>query len=308
MPQNVLIIPAYPEKSIKKVGIYCRVSSSKRDQLNSLTTQITALVREVARISQWELTDIFIDIAFAKTGATRREFDRMIAACESKEISMVLTKSISRFGRDTLETLEALRKIKAAGAKIIFVKEQVDTNDFDAENLIAIMEAFEQAENEGRSLNIRAGLGFAAQTGSSGLYDRKVYGYTKDEDGKLIIEPEQAHVVRSIFRWYLKGNSILGITRILQEKGILSPSGKEKWNKRTIETILSNDKYIGRVTINDSLNQGGKYRLTEHHPPIITEDVFYAAQEEKRKRSNVEYDENGAHRSSKKYSSKRKKD
>lgn len=120
MAKRISYIPATKPFLVKNVGIYCRVSSNKKEQLNSLATQISALTSSVSKIEQWKLVDTFIDIASGKAGETRNEFDRMITACESKNISVIVTKSISRFGRDTVETMEAIQRIKAAGARIIF--------------------------------------------------------------------------------------------------------------------------------------------------------------------------------------------
>ena len=121
------------------------------------------------------------------------------------------------------------------------------------------------------------------------------------------METEQAKVVRDIFRWYLDGASVVGIIKKLSDAGVLSPTGKEKWNKRAIETMLANEKYTGTVTLLDSATQEYQYQMKECIPPIITESEFRAVQEERAKRSNVEVDENGiSQRKNKKYSSKKK--
>jgi hypothetical protein len=150
------------------------------------------------------------------------------------------------------------------------------------------------------------GLAMRAANGTSGLYKRKLYGYTKNKDGELVINDEQAKVVRDIFRWYLDGASVLGIIRKLSDAGIHSPAGKGTWSKRSIEKMLENEKYTGTVTLLDSATQEYKYQMKECHPPIITESEFRAVQEEKKKRSNIVTDDEGRHRSSRKYSSKKK--
>jgi hypothetical protein len=168
------------------------------------------------------------------------------------------------------------------------------------------MESFAQAENESRSENIRMGLAMKAANGTSGLYKRKLYGYAKNENGELVIDNEQAKVVRDIFRWFLDGASVLGIIKKLSDASIPSPTGKETWSKRSIEKMLENEKYTGTVTLLDSATQEYEYQIKESHPPIITESEFRAVQEEKKKRSNVVTDDSGTHRSNKKYSSKKK--
>ena len=307
MNSKIWYIPARNDRLEKKVGIYCRVSTAEKEQLYSLAEQISALTRAVANVSQWRLADVFIDIASAKGDIPRREFERLMKECEAHNISVVLTKSISRFGRDTVETLTAINNLKAVGVRIIFEQENLDTAEVDSDLMISVMESLAQAENESRSENIRMGLAIRAANGTSGLYKRKLYGYTKNINGELVIDEEQAKNVRDIFRWYLDGASVLGIIKKLYDAGILSPTGKEKWNKRTIETMLSNEKYTGTVTLLDSATQEYEYQMKECIPPIITENEFRAVQEEKKKRSNIVTDDEGTHRSSKKYSSKKKK-
>lgn len=306
MDSKIWYIPARNDRLEKKVGIYCRVSTNEKEQLYSLAAQISALTRAVANVIQWRLADVFIDIASAKGEIPRREFERLIRECEAHNISVVLTKSISRFGRDTIETLSAINRLRAAGVRIIFEQENLDTDEVDSNLMISVMESLAQAENESRSENIRMGLAMRAANGTSGLYKRKLYGYTKNKDGELVIDDEQAKVVRDIFRWYLDGASVLGIIQKLSEAGIPSPTGKEQWNKRAIETMLENEKYTGTVTLLDSATQKYEFKMKECHPPIITESEFRAVQEERQKRSNVVADENGTHRSNKKYSSKKK--
>ena len=307
MNSKIWYIPARNDRLEKKVGIYCRVSTAEKEQLYSLTEQISALTRAVANVSQWRLADVFIDIASAKGDIPRREFERLMKECEAHNISVVLTKSISRFGRDTVETLTAINKLNAAGVRVIFEQENLDTDEVDSDLMISVMESLAQAENESRSENIRMGLAMRAANGTSGLYKRKLYGYTKNINGELVIDEEQAKNVRDIFRWYLDGASVLGIIKKLYDVGILSPTGKEKWNKRTIETMLSNEKYTGTVTLLDSATQEYEYQMKECIPPIITESEFRTVQEEKKNRSNIVTDDEGTHRSSKKYSSKKKK-
>lgn len=307
MNSKIWYIPARNDRLEKKVGIYCRVSTAEKEQLYSLAEQISALTRAVANVNQWRLADVFIDIASAKGDIPRREFERLMKECEAHNISVVLTKSISRFGRDTVETLTAINKLKAAGVRVIFEQENLDTDEVDSDLMISVMESLAQAENESRSENIRMGLAMRAANGTSGLYKRKLYGYTKNINAELVIDEDQAKNAQDIFRWYLDGASVLGIIKKLYDAGILSPTGKEKWNKRTIETMLSNEKYTGTVTLLDSATQEYEYQMKECIPPIITENEFRAVQEEKKKRSNIVTDVEGTHRSSKKYSSKKKK-
>ena len=141
---------------------------------------------------KWLLVDVYIDIASSKTGSSRKEFTRMLQNCKSHDIEIVLTKSISRFGRDTVEILDALNQLKNLGVRVIFEQEVLDTADTDNDLMISIIESIAQAENESRSENIKWGIKQRAAQGTSKLYNRKCYGYYNDEDGNLVINEEEA--------------------------------------------------------------------------------------------------------------------
>ena len=208
MEKKVNYIPAARSLRQKKVGIYCRVSTNDMEQLNSLTNQISVLTRLVSTVDEWKLMDCYVDIASAKKKSLRVNFQRMLDDCKSKKLDIVIIKSVSRFGRDTVDTLQALKVMKECGVRVIFEQENLDTKDVESSLMISIIESLAQAENESRSDNIKWGIRQRAAQGISKLYDRKCYGYDHDEDGKLIINEEQAAVVRKIFNWYLGGLSI----------------------------------------------------------------------------------------------------
>ena len=290
------------------VGIYARVSTSHKAQIDSLAAQVSGLMRLAAAHRTWFVSDVFIDVASAKTGTTRSEFNRMIKECERGNIDIVLTKSLSCFRRDAKEGLEAIRKIRAAGKRIIFEKDKIDTEIVKNEILISIIEACDQPENDWRSENIRLGLKYRAENGTSGLYNRNCYGYKKDKSGMLIIDEEEARVVKRIYDWYLEGYSIGGIIDKLEEKKIKTSTGKERWSKRAIESILIREKYTGDMALEDSGGSENRYLYKQHHEGIISKEQFEAVQLEMELRSNVEIGEDGkARRKSKKYSSKRRK-
>lgn len=275
------------------------------EQLNSLTNQISALTRLVSSVDEWKLVDCYIDIASAKGKSPRSNFERMLDDCKSKKLDIVITKSVSRFGRDTVDTLQALNVMKEFGVRVIFEQESLDTKDVESSLMISIIESLAQAENESRSDNIKWGMRQRAAQGTSKLYDRKCYGYEHDENGKLIMNEEQAVVVRKIFNWYLGGLSVNGIIKELEKQTIKSPTGKDKWNKRALEVMLSNEKYKGAVRLFDDKKSDVQYLATHNHPAIITEEIFEAVQKEKTNRSNIVVDENGQSvRRFTKYSSK----
>ncbi|AFG34869.1 MAG: recombinase family protein [Caldicoprobacterales bacterium] len=303
---KVHFIPPKPPKREKRVGIYCRVSSNSFEQLKSLTAQVSALTRVTAATPQWLLVDVYMDIASGKTGSSRKEFSRMLEDCNSHNLDIILTKSISRFGRDTVDTLEALNQLKTLGVRVIFEQEDLDTANTDSDLMISIIEAIAQAENESRSDNIKWGIKQRAAQGTSKLYNRKCYGYKNDVDGSLIIDDEEAKNVQLIFDFYLQGKSIIGIIEELEKLGIKSPTGKDKWSKRTIDVMLSNEKYIGIVRLLNSGKYEAHYISEDNNPSIISDEQFKAVQIEKANRSNVIKGEDGNQRKNKKYSSKRK--
>lgn len=197
--QKVHFIPPKSQKREKRVGIYCRVSSNSAEQLKSLTAQVSALTRLTTTTPQWLLVDVYMDIASSKTGSNRKEFTRMLDDCQSHKLEIILTKSISRFGRDTVDTLEALNKLKTLGVRVVFEQEDLDTANTDSDLVISIIEAISQAENESRSDNIKWGIKQRAAQVTSKLYNRKCYGYKNDVDGSLIIDDEEDKNVQLIF-------------------------------------------------------------------------------------------------------------
>lgn len=302
---KIHFIPPIPKQE-KRVGIYCCVSTNSAEQLQSLTAQVSHLTKLTAAMPQWLLADVYIDITTSKTGSSRKEFNRMLDDCRSNKLEIVLTKSISRFGRDTVEILDALHQLKQLGVRVIFEQEELDTANTDSDLMISIIECLAQAENESRSENIKWGIKQRAMSGTSKLYDRKCYGYKHDKDGHLIIDEETAKNVKLIFDLYLSGQSVIGIIKELENRNILSPTRKEKWCKRTIDVMLSNEKYTGDVKILKSGNREVHYLSSNNNPVIISKEIFEAVQMEKAHRSNVIKDENGSRRKGKKYSSKKK--
>ena len=306
MPGKVRVIPANTNEPMKHVVIYARVSSNTMDQLESLKAQISGLTKFVSGHNNWKLVDIHLDIASAKKDSARPAFHQMIEECKAGLTDIVVVKSISRLGRDTVEVLDAINTLRDSQVRIIFKQEELDTLTVGSSLLISTIEACTQAENETRSDNIKWGIKQRASNGSLGFYRRKCYGYDKDENGDLVINKEQAEVVKLIFDLYLGGKSILGIVKELKDRNIKSPTGKDNWPKRSVEEMLSNEKYIGIAVVNVDGEEGQVYKLNNSHPAIISNEIFDAVQEEKLKRSNLVVDENGTHRSGKKYSSVKK--
>ncbi len=181
----------------------------------------------------------------------------------------------------------------------------MDTADTDSDLMISIIEAIAQAENESRSDNIKWGIKQRAAQGTSKLYNRKCYGYKNDVNGSLIIDEEETKNVKLIFDLYLQGKNIIGIVKELERLEIKSPTGKATCPKRTIDVMLSNEKYMGNVRLLDNGKHSACYLAEDNNPAIISKETFRAVQLKKQRRSNVTKGENGNKRKSKKYDSKK---
>ena len=302
--KRIHFIPPLPPKREKRVGIYCRVSTNSADQLKSLAAQVSALTRLTAANPKWLLVDVYIDIASSKTGSSRKEFTRMLQDCKLRDIEIILTKSISRFGRNTVEILDVLNQLRILGVRVIFEQEVLDTADTDNDLIISIIESIAQAENESRSYNIKWGIKQRAAQGTSKLYNRKCYGFYNNEDGNLSVNEKETKNVRMIFNLYLQGKSVLGIVKELERLGIKSPMGKATWPKRTIDVMLTNEKYTGNVHLLDNGKHDAYYRAENNNPAVISKETFQAVQLEKQNRSNLIKGEEASQRKNKKYSSK----
>ncbi len=312
--------PVFPQR--KRTGLYCRVSSTLAPQLQSLAQQISYLTKMVMHEPWWLLTDIYIDVKSGEAVSNRPQFMRLIGDCKAGLIDLVIAKNISRFSRDAAELLSVIRELRAIGVEVLFEQEMLSTADNSSELMISVIEAIAQADNDSRSKNVRWAIVKRAQDCTSALYKRRCYGYYTDSDGELRINEEEAAVVRSIFDMYLSGLSLVGIIRALEAEGAKTPTGKDKWSKRTLDQLLSNDKYSGDVTIfktytakeyspfkaikrKDNHGEHERYVSLACHPAIISKDDFDAVQAEKARRSNVEAVDGEWKRKSTHYSVKR---
>ena len=283
---KVRIIPAKKENNrVERVGIYARVSTAGRAQLRSLAAQVSGLTRYVAKQEGWILTDIYMDVDSAKTGSERREFARLLTDCKNQELDYVITKSVSRFGRDNVEVLGAVRLLQESGVKIYFMEDELDVDKNYDESELTICTAINQSENEHRSENIRMGMKFHAESGSSGLYKKPCFGYKKNDEGKLVPDDEQAAIVKRIYELYLSGASIIAIINTLAEDKIPSPKGSGTWSKKTISTILTNAKYTGNVQVLKSDPGRNSYCMWDAHEAIVSMEDFAQVQKEIERRT-----------------------
>ena len=286
----------------KRVAAYCRVSTASDEQETSYAAQCAHYTRRIAENPEWELAGIFADEGITGTQAKRRpEFMRLVAECEAGRIDLVITKSISRFARNTIDCLTYIRKLKALGIPIIFEKESINTMDASGEILITILASIAQQESASISANVRMGIEYGFQEGRGRLKYSTFLGYTGDgSPGSMVIVPEEADLVRRIYRDYLDGFSPGLIARRLMAEGVPAPGGGSTWYATTIAHMLANEKYCGDllmqkyVTIDflthkvvRNTGQRPQYFVSDNHDPIVPKDVFAMVQAERRRRSEL---------------------
>jgi DNA invertase Pin-like site-specific DNA recombinase len=317
MRKNIMVIPAIKKygntvtkAEVKKlrVAAYCRVSTDTEEQATSYDTQVVHYKEYISKNSTWEFVGIYADDGVSGTGTKKREeFLRMIDDCMAGKIDMVITKSISRFARNTIDCLKYIRQLKEKNIPVIFEKENINTLDAKGEVLITIMASLAQQESESLSKNVKLGLQFRYQQGKVQINTKWFLGYTKDENGKLIIDPEQAKVVKRIYREYLEGKSYVSIAKGLEKDGIPNGSGKKRWWDSNIRQILMNEKYMGDALLQKTYstdvlskkrikNDGAvpQYYIENNHEAIISKEIYHAVQAENRRRNNL-IDEQNVH-------------
>ena len=256
MARSVTVIPArnrqretgrraVQEKKIR-VAAYCRVSTDQEDQLHSFEAQVDYYTKYINDHENYEMAGIYADEGISGTNTKKREqFKRMIADCEKEKIDLVITKSISRFARNTQDCLMYSRKLKNLGIGIIFEKENINTLDSTGELLFTILSSLAQDESRNISENCKWGIRTKFKNGEMHLNTFKFLGYDKDENGKLIINKEQAKTVRRIYRDFLIGINPAQIAKELTEEKVPGCLGQTKWYPSTIVGILKQEKHMG---------------------------------------------------------------
>ena len=301
---TVICIPAKPEavrasKRQLRVAAYCRVSTDDEEQLTSYEAQKNYYTDKIMTNKEWTMAGIFADEGITGTSARKRpEFLRMIRQCKQGKIDIVLTKSISRFARNTVDCLNYVRALKELGIAVIFEKENMNTLEIDSEILITMLGAFAQSESESISANVRWGIRQTMKEGKATIQYKYLYGYRKGDDGKPEIIPDQAEVVRKIYDLFLSGTPVRGIQEYLNTSAVPNINGEPKWARSAIDSILTNEKYCGDVLlqktyIDDCINKKVKkntgqlpmYLVQNHHEGIISRETFDAAQAELARRS-----------------------
>lgn len=282
-----------------RVAAYCRVSTKQEEQLNSYEVQVKHYTERILSEPKWTLVGIYADKGITGTSIKKRdEFNKMIRKCKQGKIDMIITKSIARFARNTVDCLTHTRMLKDLGVDVYFEEQGIHSTDPGAEFYITIYGSIAQSESENISANVKWGKAQSARDGKVSFHYKNFLGYRKGEDGKPEIDPEQAAIVRLIYKKFLAGDSYSTIAKYLMENGVLTPAGKEKWSESTIQSILSNERYKGDAVINKTfitdcltkkvqVNNGErpKYYVENNHPAIIGTATFGKAQEERARRS-----------------------
>lgn len=308
---NVIKIPAKPQKGnnaakeeVKKlrVAAYCRVSTDNEEQATSYETQIEHYTEYINKNPEWELVRVYADDGISATSTKGREqFNAMIEDCKKGLIDMIFTKSISRFARNTVDCLNYIRMLKEMNIPVFFEKESINTMDSKGEVLLTIMASLAQQESESLSQNVKIGVQYRFQQGKVMVNARRFLGYDKDDKGHLIINPEQAEIVKRIFREYLEGASCKKIAQGLQRDGIPNARGSTKWHDNSIRLILGNEKYMGDALLQKTYtvdclskkrvkNSGivPQYYVEDDHEAIISKETFLMVQEEMARRARTQ--------------------
>ncbi len=281
----------FTERPKLRVAAYCRVSTDSDDQLVSLDTQIKHYDSYIKSNPDWDFAGLYYD------------------ECMAGNIDMVITKSISRFARNTLDCLKYIRQLKDKNIPVCFEKENINSMDSKGEVMLTIMASLAQQGSQSLSQNVKLGLQYRYQQGEIQINCARFLGYTEDENKHLVIVPEEAETVKRIYREYLEGASMLKIARGLEADRILNGAGKERWHTSNVNQILRNEKYIGDALLQKTYtvdfltkkrvkNNGlvPQYYVENSHEAIIPREIFMQVQEELIRRRIVHTSPSGKNR------------
>ena len=304
-PSKLIVIPpvretvqSQAEKKQLRVAAYCRVSTDDEEQLTSYEAQVSYYTDKITSNPDWVMADVFADEG--KTGTSvksRKDFQRMIRQCRRGKIDLILTKSLSRFARNTLDTVKYTRELRQLGIPVIFEKENLNSISWESEFLLTLYGAFAQSESESISKNVSWGKRQAMKEGKVTIQYKHLLGYIRGADGKPEIVPDQAEIIRFIFKRYLAGDTLRAIKAQLEAEQVPYITGEVAWNLSTLQSILQNEKYCGDVIMQKTfrkdcisketvVNTGQlpKYWTQNHHEAIVSREIFDAVQEETARR------------------------
>lgn len=283
----------------KRVAAYARVSTDQDTQQNSYEAQIEYYSEYIRSKPEWEFAGVYADEGISGTSRKKRDgFNRMVADAQAGRIDMILTKSISRFARNTVDSLTITRDLKSHGVEVCFEKENISSMDAQSELIFTIMSSIAQEESRSISENVRWGIQRRMESGRVYVPYSSFLGYEKGEDGFPKIVEEEAAIVRDIYAWYIRGESLGRIADRLNANGVKTPAGKGNWTPGTVRRILSNEKYKGdarlqKTYVEDFLtkkvreNRGERKQLYvyDSHDAIVTMETFELAQKELSRRN-----------------------
>ena len=293
IPATLSKYAAEPEiQKKRRVAGYARVSTELEEQQSSYMAQIEYYTGYIRQHSDWELVRIYTDEGISATNTRHRNgFNSMISDALDGKIDLIITKSVSRFARNTVDSLSTVRRLKDAGIEIYFEKENIWTLDSKGELLITIMSSLAQEESRSISENVTWGHRKRFADGKFSLAYSRFLGYDKGTDGNLVVNEDEAVTIREIYRLYLLGYSLNAIAKRLTSEKVVTPGGNRVWNQSTVRNILTNEKYKGDALLQktytvDFLTKKKKrnsgevpqYYIENNHEPIIDPKTFELAQ------------------------------
>ena len=274
----------------KRVAAYARVSTDTEDQIHSFKAQIDEYTKKITSNPDWEFVGMYSDEGISGTSLKKRDgLNALLKEAKKGNVDLILVKSISRLGRNTLDVLTIIKDLRAINVEIRFEKENLSSLDTKTDMILTFHSSIAQEESKNISDNVKWGIRKRMKEGDWKVPTEKFLGYTKDENGNMIIDEEQAEIVRAIFNLYLANKSVREIITFLEACHYLTGAGKEKWGRANIMQILQNEKYCGdlllqKTVVTDYLshqsknNRDGKYAdlwlVKNHHPAIISREVF----------------------------------
>ena len=282
-----------------RVAAYCRVSTDEEDQLNSLETQMQYYTSKIAENPNWTMVGIYADEGITGTRADKRDkFMKLMRDCQKGKVDYILTKSTSRFARNTVDSLTWIRKLRAIGIGVYFEEQNLDSSKVENETLIGFFSVMAQSESESISGNVKWGIHKRMRNGTYAV-QFNMLGYKRGDDGEPYIIPEEAEVVREMFDRFLDGASLGQLKDFLESKQVLTRRGKSEWSISVIRGMLSNEKYVGDILYQKTyradciskkvkVNRGEmtRYLVSNNHAPIIDRDTFNLVQAELSRRTS----------------------
>ena len=283
-----------------RVAAYCRVSTEEEEQQGSFEIQKLYYTEKIESTPEWEVAGIYADDGISGVHTKKRDgFNQMIQDCKKHRIDLILTKSISRFARNTLDSIQYVRMLKQIGIAVVFEKENINTATMNSEMILTVLSAFAQAESESISQNVARGKRMGYKHGKFAFPYGRIIGYKKGTDGKPEIIPEQAEIIRLIFNRYLQGDSLQSIKAKLETAGALTARGNTAWSAQSIQRILQNEKYCGDVLLQKTFTEDvltgvhkkntgqlPQYYIENYHEGIVSKKMFREVQTEIARRNS----------------------